>query len=152
MPQGTGYLREFDAVNFANIPLRVMALVLCGAQSAVEIILMMNLYRWTLFVGPCLALVGNIQLQGAAVQPTQLQAVVDPAHTSQVEYQLVTPDGRTIPFTSMPAVVNGNVIIHMETIIHNVDNSIHARDISGTGIVLGQHSTTTVTQGGQPTA
>jgi hypothetical protein len=153
MPQGQTYIREFDAMNAFGFRLRVMALVMIGPQSAVEVVVMMNLFRWTAFVGPCLSFLGQIQLQGAgqpsdqqvAQQSSQLQAVVDPNHENQIEYQLVTPGHAPVALTSLPTIVGGTVII-------NVDNSIKTGNINGTGIALGQHSTATVTQDNAATA
>ena len=139
LPQGQGVLREFDAKNFAGMPLRVMVLLIRGPFSAVEVVVAMNLYRWTEFVGPCLAFVGQISLQGVPRQPTQLQAVLDQNHTNQIEYQLVTPNHAPVPLTALPTMVGGTVIIHVDTLIQT-------GNINGTGIAIGTHSTATVTQ------
>lgn len=140
MPQGVTHIREFDAVTMRGFPVRVMVLVIQGQQAAVEVVVMLNLYRWAEFIAPSLNLVSAITLAGAAPTPTQLQAVVDNAHRDQVEYRLVGPDNSSVPLTAMP-VVYGNV-----TII-NMDNSIKTGNINGTGIVVGEHSTATVTTG-----
>jgi hypothetical protein len=138
MPQGQTSIREFDAMNPLGLPLRVMVLVMVGPQSAVEVVVMMNLYRWMEFVGPCLAFVGQINLQGMPPQqPAHLQAVVDQNQKDQIEYQLVSPDHAPIPLTAFPTSVAGTVIIHVDTLIQT-------GNINGTGIAVGPHSTATV--------
>lgn len=139
MPQGQTSIREFDAMNFRGMPLRVMVLVMCGPQSAVEVVVMMNLYRWTEFVAPCLAFVAQISLQGVPQQPAQLKAVVDQNRTDQIEYQLVSPNHAPVPLTALPTSVGGTVIIHVDTLIQT-------GDINGTGIAVGTHSTAAVKQ------
>lgn len=140
MPQGATHIREFDAVTLRGFPVRVIVMVIQGHIAAVEVVIMLNLYRWAEFVAPSLNLVSAITLAGATAVPTQLQAVFDNAHTNQVEYRLVGADHQSVPITKLP-VVYGNV-----TII-NVDNSIKTGNINGTGIVVGEHSTATVTAG-----
>jgi hypothetical protein len=137
MPQGLTHIREFDAVNFAGIPLRVMVLVMIGAQSAVEVLVVMNLYRWTEFVAPCLDFVGRISLGGVPQAAPQLRAVVDENHKGQIEYQLVSPNQQPIPLTALPTNVGGTTIIHVDTLIQT-------GDINGTGIAVGTHSTAVV--------
>jgi hypothetical protein len=144
MPQGQTSIREFDAMNPLGMQLRVMVLVMRGPQSAVEVVVMMNLYRWTEFVGPCLQFVGQINLQGVPPQqPAQLQAVVDQNQKGQIEYQLVSPDHTPIPLTALPTCVGGTVIIHVDTLIQT-------GNINGTGIAVGTHSTATVKQDAAP--
>jgi len=144
MPQGQTTIREFDAMNPLGMQLRVMVLVMVGPQSAVEIVVMMNLYRWTEFVGPCLQFVGQIDLQGVSPQqPAQLQAVVDQNQKNQIEYQLVRPDHAPVPLTALPTCVGGTVIIHVDTLIQT-------GNINGTGIAVGTHSTATVKQDAAP--
>ena len=144
MPQGQTTIREFDAMNPLGMQLRVMVLVMVGPQSAVEIVVMMNLYRWTEFVGPCLQFVGQIDLQGVSPQqPAQLQAVVDQNQKNQIEYQLVSPDHAPVPLTALPTCVGGTVIIHVDTLIQT-------GNINGTGIAVGTHSTATVKQDAAP--
>jgi hypothetical protein len=139
MPQGQTSIREFDAMNPFGMQLRVMVLVMVGPQSAVEVVVMMNLYRWTEFVGPCLQFVGQINLQGMPQQqqPAQLQAVVDQNQKDQIEYQLVSPNHAPVPLTALPTCVAGTVIIHVDTLIQT-------GNINGTGIAVGTHSTATV--------
>jgi hypothetical protein len=144
MPQGQTTIREFDAMNPLGMQLRVMVLVMVGPQSAVEVVVMMNLYRWAEFVGPCLAFVGQINLQGGPPQqPAQLQAVVDQNQKDQIEYQLVSPDHAPVPLTALPTCVGGTVIIHVDTLIQT-------GNINGTGIAVGTHSTATVKQDAAP--
>jgi hypothetical protein len=144
MPQGQTAIREFDAMSFSGMPVRVMVLVIRGPQSAVEVVVMMNLYRWTEFVGPCLQFVGQVSLQGSLPQqPTQLQAVVDQNQKDQIEYQLVSPNHAPIPLTALPTSVGGTVIIHVDTLIQT-------GNINGTGIAIGAHSTATVDQDAAP--
>lgn len=138
MPQGLTHIREFDAINVRGIPVRVMVLVMVGPQSAVEVVVVMSLYRWMNFIAPCLDFVGHISLAGAPQTDTQLQAVVDENHTEQIEYQMIPQGGKPIPFTALPTSVNGTVIIHVDTLIQT-------GDINGTGIAVGAHSTAAVT-------
>ena len=139
MPQGQTSVREFDALNAWNMPLRVMVLVMRGPCSAVEVVMMMNLYRWTEFVGPFLTLVGQITLQGVPPQTAQIQAVVDQKQRDQVQYQLVTPNQPPVPMMNLPTNVGGVTIVNYGTMIST-------RDINGTGVALGEHSTATVQQ------
>lgn len=144
MPQGQTTIREFDAMSFSGMPVRVMVMVMRGPQSAVEVVVMMNLYRWTEFVGPCLQFVGQINLQGTLPQqPAQLRAVVDQNQKNQIEYQLVSPDHDPIPLTALPTAFGGTVIIHVDTLIQT-------GNINGTGIAIGTHSTATVNQDAPP--
>jgi hypothetical protein len=137
MPQGLTHIREFDAVNFAGVPVRVMVLVMIGAQSAVEVVVVMNLYRWAEFVAPCLDFVGRISLGGVPQAAPQLLAVVDQKRQDQIEYQLVGPNQAPIPLTALPTNVGGTTIIHVDTLIQT-------GDINGTGIAVGTHSTAVV--------
>ncbi|HEV3278742.1 MAG TPA: hypothetical protein VG860_18130 [Terriglobia bacterium] len=138
MPQGVAHTREFDAFTIFGIPVRVMAVVLQGAQAAVEVIVMMNLYRWVEFARPSFELVGNIWLQGSPPPNLQLQAVVDPNRTDQVQYQFLKLDQTAIPFSSLPTQVGAQIIIQHAEIIQ-------AGNINGTGIVLGSRNITTAT-------
>lgn len=137
LPQGTTHIREFDAVTIRDFPVRVMVLVIQGVQSAVEVMIMVNLYRWVEFISSCLEFVNRINLLGMPSSTGYLQAVIDKTRTDQIEYQLVNPDNTAIPLTALPTAY-GNV-----TII-NVDNSIRTGNIKGTGVVVGSHSTAKV--------
>lgn len=137
LPQGTTHIREFDAVTIRGLPVRVMVIVIQGAQSAVEVVIMVNLYRWVEFISSCLEFVNRINLLGMPSSTGYLQAVIDRTRTDQIEYQLVNPDNTAIPLTALPTAY-GNV-----TII-NVDNSIKTGNIRGTGVVVGSHSTAKV--------
>ncbi len=139
MPQGQTSIREFDAVNVRGMPVRVMVLVMVGPQSAVEVVVMMSLYRWTEFVAPCLAFLGLISLQGVPAPATQVQAVVDENRKDQIQYQLVSPNHAPVPITALPTSVGGTVIIHVDTLIQT-------GNINGTGIAVGNHSVATVQQ------
>jgi hypothetical protein len=140
MPQGVAHIREFDALTVFGFPVRVMAIVLQGMQATVEVIVMMNLYRWVEFAGPSFELVGSIWLQGSPPPNLQLQAVVDPNRTDQIQYQFVKPDHTAIPLSSLPTQVGTQIIIQHAEIIQT-------GDINGTGIVLGSHNTTTASSG-----
>ncbi len=137
LPQGLAHIREFDALNYMGIPLRVMVWVIIGAQSAVEVLVMMSLCRWTAFVAPCLDFVGRVNLSGVPQAAPQLRALVDEHRKDQIEYQLVGPDHEPIPLTALPTSVGGTVIIHVDTLIQT-------GNINGTGIAVGAHSTATV--------
>lgn len=137
LPQGLTHIREFDAVNLFGFPLRIMELIIIGAQSAVEVFVLLNLYRWTEFVAPCLDFVGRISLGGVPQAAPQLLAVLDQNHRDQIEYQLVGPNHEPIPLTALPTNVGGTIII-------NIRELIQTGDISGTGIAIGNHSTAIV--------
>jgi len=137
MPQGLTHIREFDAVNFVGVPLRVMVFVMISPQAAVEVIVLLNLYRWTAFVASCLDFVGRISLGGVPQAAPQLLAVVDETRKDQIEYQFVGPNQQPIPVTALPTNVGGTMII-------NVGTLIQTGDINGTGIAVGTHSTATV--------
>lgn len=130
----TAHIREFDAITFLGFPVRVMSVVMLSlAFSAVEVTIMIGLYRWAEFVGSCLEFVGGITLSGMKPSRTVVQAVVDTNNKDEVEYHLIQPDGTDSPITSMPAKVGNTVIV-------NIDRSIKVGNISGTGIVVGNHS------------
>lgn len=138
MPQGQAHIREFEAITNRGYPARVMALAIQGTSAAVEVIIMINLYRWVEFIAPCLEFIGRINLSGATAASGQVRAVVDKNHPDQIEYQLVNSDNTVTPITALPTAV-GNI-----TII-NIDNSIKTGNINGTGVVVGNHSTAKVT-------
>lgn len=140
LPGGITHIREFDAVSFSTQPVRAMVLAIVGPQATVKVLVVLNLYRWAEFIGPCLQLVSSISLSGTPSLPAHLQAVVDEWHRDQVEFRVVTQNNQAFPLTTLPTVY-GNV-----TII-NIDESIKAGNVNGTGIVIGRHSTTTVTKG-----
>lgn len=140
MPQGVTHIREFDAMNFAGIPVRVMVWVMQGTRSAVEIVVGLSLYRWMEFVAPCLDFVARIRLDGATQSAPQLRAVVDYNRKDQIEYQLMRSNQEPIALTSLPTSVGGTTIIHVDTLIQT-------GDINGTGIAVGTHSTAAVRTG-----
>lgn len=131
--EGMAHMRDFDAVTQRNYPARVMAIVLQGKLGAVEIMVMVNLYRWVEFIGSCLEFVGGINLSGTAPVPSSVQAVIDKNHKDQIEYQILNTNNTTTPFTSMPTQVGNTIIV-------NIDNSIKVGNINGTGVVVGNHS------------
>jgi len=140
MPQGLTHIREFEGVNMVGYPVRVMEIVMQGPQSSVEVLVLMNLYRWMEFAAPCLDFVGRISLGGVQQAAPQLRAVVDEKNKDQIEYQLVRPGQQPIPLTALPTNVGGTTIIHVDTLIQT-------GNINGTGIAVGTHSTATVKQG-----
>lgn len=141
-PQGKGHIREFEGVTMMGFPVRVMEVVIEGAQAAVELLVMMNLFRWAEFAGPCFALIAQLTLVGSAAPAAQVQAVVDEQRQDQVEYQMVTAGGETVPLAALPTSVQGNVVINIGTVIKT-------GDINGTGIAIGSHTVAKVeTQGG----
>jgi len=144
MPQGLTHIREFDAVAMTGFPVRVMVMVIQGPQSAVEVVIMMNLYRWMVFVAPCLDFVARIamagmQAPGPQSPPPQLQAVVDDKRKNQIEYRLITPNGQPVALTALPTNVGGTTVIHIDTLIQT-------GNINGTGIAVGTHSMAAVTR------
>lgn len=137
MAQGLAHIREFDAVTIHQFPVRVMCIVLQGTEAAVMLLLMMNLYRWLEFIGPCLNFVASITLEGGPPATGQVQAVIDEEHDDQVEFQIVNPDQTLTPITALPTSVGNQIII-------NIDNSVRTGNINGTGVVVGHHSTAKV--------
>src|SRR3989442_1861773 len=60
LPQGAGHIREFEGVTVMGFPVRVLEIVIVGEQAAVEMLVMMNLFRWTEFAAPCLGLITQL--------------------------------------------------------------------------------------------
>jgi hypothetical protein len=114
-----------------------MVIVIEGAQAAVEIVVMMNLYRWTEFAAPCLSIVGQVTLAGTAPAATQVQAVVDEQRQDQIEYQMVSPGRPPVPLTALPTNVGGTTVINIGTLVET-------GDINGTGIAIGSHTVSKV--------
>ena len=135
-PQGNGHIREFEGITMTGFPVRVMEIVIEGPQAAVELLVMMNLFRWTEFAAPCLSLVTQLTLAGAPAPQAQLQAVVDDQRQDQVEYQIVTKD-QTMPLTALPTNVQGTTVINYGTIVET-------GNINGTGIAIGSHTVSKV--------
>jgi hypothetical protein len=136
-PQGTGHIREFEGLTMMGFPVRVMEIVIVGGQAAVELLVMMNLLRWTEFAGPCLSLVTQLTLAGAPAPQGQLQALVDEQRQDQVEYRIVAPGQQPVPLTALPTSVQGVTVINYGTIIET-------GDINGTGIAIGEHAVSKV--------
>jgi hypothetical protein len=136
-PQGKGHIREFEGITMMGFPVRVMEVVIEGGQAAVELLVMMNLYRWTEFAAPCLSLIAQLTLAGSATTQAQVQAVVDEQRQDQVEYQMVTPGRQPVPLTALPTNVGGTTIIHIDTLVET-------GDINGTGIAIGSHTVSKV--------
>jgi hypothetical protein len=132
-PQGTGHIREFEGLTMMGFPVRVMVIVIVGQQAAVELVVMMNLFRWTEFAAPCLSLVTQLTLAGTFAPQAQLQAVVDEQRDDQIEYQMVTPGRPPVSLTALPTTVHGNVIVNIGTVVET-------GDINGTGIAIGEHT------------
>jgi hypothetical protein len=141
LPQGVGHIREFEGITIVGFPVRVMVIVIVGAQAAVEIVLMMNLFRWTEFAAPCLSIVGQVTLAGTASAPSQLQAVVDEQRQDQIEYQMVSPGQQPVSLTALPTSVGGTTVINIGTLVET-------GDINGTGIAIGSHTVSKVTSDG----
>ena len=131
--EGAAHIREFDAITICGFPARVMVVVIQGAVGAVEVVILVNLYRWVEFIGSCLEFVGGINLSGKAPSAGLVQAVIDKKNKDWIEYHLINPDRTTTPFTSMPTTIGNTIIV-------NVDNSIKVGNISGAGVVVGNHS------------
>lgn len=140
LAQATATMRDFDAVTIRGFPARVMVAVIQGSVGIVEVLVLVNLYRWVEFIGPCLQFIAGINLSGQTPSTGQIQAVIDRKRQDQVEYQLVNPDRTTTPLAVMPTVVENKIVI-------NIDNSIKTGDINGTGIVVGEHSSANVKSG-----
>jgi hypothetical protein len=137
LPQGLGHIREFEGLAIAGFPVRVMEIVIVGQQAAVELVIMMNLFRWMEFVGPCLSLITALTLAGAAPVPARLEALMDQNRRDQVEYQMVTPGQQPVPLTALPTSVQGVTVVNYGTIIET-------GNINGTGIAIGPHSVSKV--------
>jgi hypothetical protein len=136
-PQGNGHIREFEGITMMGFPVRVMEIVIEGPQAAVELLIMMNLMRWTEFVTPCLSLIAQLTLAGSPAPQGQVQAVFDEQRQDQIEYQMVSPGQQPVPLTALPTIVGGNPIIHIDTLIAT-------GDINGTGIAIGSHTVSKV--------
>jgi hypothetical protein len=136
-PQGKGHIREFEGITMMGFPVRVMEVVIEGPQAAVELLVMMNLYRWMEFAAPCLSLIAQLTLSGSVVPQGQVQAVVDEQREDQVELQMVTPGHEPVPLTALPTNVQGTVVVNIGTIIKT-------GDINGTGIAIGSHTVSKV--------
>jgi hypothetical protein len=136
-PQGKGHIREFEGITMTNFPVRVMEVVIEGPQAAVELLVMMNLYRWMEFAAPCLSLIAQLTLAGSAAPQGQVQALVDEQRSDQVELQMVTPGHQPVPLTALPTNVQGTVVVNIGTIVET-------GDINGTGIAIGEHTVSKV--------
>jgi hypothetical protein len=132
-PQGSGHIREFEGITMMNFPVRVMEVVIEGPQAAVELLVMMNLLRWTEFAAPCLSLIAQLTLAGSAPSQAQVQAVMDEDRQDQVEYQIISPGQQPVPLTALPTSVKGVTVINYGTIVET-------GDINGTGIAIGSHT------------
>lgn len=137
LPQGVGHVLEFDALTFMGLPVRVLEIVIVGQQAAVELVIMMNLFRWTEFAAPCLSLIGRVTLAGAPPPVASVQAVVDRNRQDQVEFRMVTGDQRSVPLTALPTTVQGTTVINFGTIVET-------GNINGTGIAIGSHTVSKV--------
>ena len=136
-PQGKGHIREFEGITMMGFPVRVMEVVIEGAQAAVELLVLMNLYRWNEFAAPCLSLIAQLTLMGSAAPQAQVQAVFDEQRQDQIEYQMVSPGQQPVPLTALPTNVGGTTIIHIGTLVET-------GDINGTGIAIGSHTVSKV--------
>jgi hypothetical protein len=132
-PQGNGHVREFEGITMMGFPVRVIEVVIEGPQAGVELLVMMNLYRWTEFAGPCLSLIAQLTLAGAPAPQAEVQAVVDEQRDDQIELQMVVAGGQPVPLTALPTSVQGNVVVNIGTVIKT-------GDINGTGIAIGSHT------------
>jgi hypothetical protein len=132
-PQGTGHIREFEGITMMGFPVRVTEVVIEGGQAAVELLMMMNLYRWMEFAAPCFSLIAQLTLVGSAPPQGEVQALVDEERDDQVELQMVVAGGKPVPLTALPTTVQGNVVVNIGTIIKT-------GDINGTGIAIGSHT------------
>ena len=133
MAQGPSHIREFDAMNYLGIPLRVMVVIMTSQQAAVEVLVAITLYNWAQYTAPCMDFLSRINLAGVQQPPQQVVAVVDKERKDQVEYRLVGPNGEPVTLTALPTNVGGTTII-------NVDTLIQTGNINGTGIAVGSHS------------
>jgi hypothetical protein len=136
-PQGKGHIREFEGITMTGFPVRVMEVVIEGGQAAVELLVMMNLYRWAEFAAPCLSLIAQLTLAGSAAPQGQVQAVFDEQRQDQIEYQMISPGQQPVPLTALPTTVGGTTIIHIDTLVET-------GDINGTGIAIGSHTVSKV--------
>jgi hypothetical protein len=129
----TLYLRDLEGYNLVGTHLRLTHYIVQGRSAGVEGFILIGLAVWPKYVGSCLQLIGGIDVSGGAVGPATLQAVVDRARPDQIEYRFENRDGSTTALTTFPTVVHNHYVI-------NVDQSIKAGNISGTGVVVGHHS------------
>jgi hypothetical protein len=136
-PQGKGHIREFEGITMTGFPVRVMEVVIEGPQAAVELLVMMNLLRWTEFAAPCLSLIAQLTLAGSAPPQGEVQAVFDEQRQDQIEYQMITPGQPPVPLTALPTSVGGTTIIHIDTLVET-------GNINGTGIAIGSHTVSKV--------
>jgi hypothetical protein len=137
LPSGAAHIREFDGLSMPpmNQPIRFMVFAIQGMHSTVKVVIGINLYRWVEFIGPCLELVGGINLSGGQPIETKVLAVVDKNRDDQIEMNIVHPDNTRVPVSAFPTVVYGNVVVNVH------DSSTHVGGyIQGTGIAVGQHS------------
>ena len=132
-PQGRGHIREFEGITMMGFPVRVMEIVIEGGQAAVELLVMMNLYRWMEFAAPCLSLIAQLTLAGSPAPQGEVQAVVDEQRDDQVELRMVVAGGEEVPLTALPTRYQGNIIV-------NIGSIVKTGDINGTGIAIGSHT------------
>jgi len=129
----TIHLRELEGYNLVGTHLHLMHYIVQGRNAGTEGFILMGLVVWPKYLAPCLQLIGNIDVSGGIAGQATLEAVVDRSHPDQVEYRFRNQDGSNTPLTAMPTVVQNHYII-------NIDQSIKAGNISGTGVVVGHHS------------
>ena len=111
--EGIIHILEFEGITIRGFPVRVMVMEIEGSLAAVEVVVMVNLYRWIEFLGPCLEFVGGINLSGTKPMPGHVQALIDNENPEQIEYQLVNSDDTVSPLTAFPTYVENLQIINM---------------------------------------
>jgi hypothetical protein len=144
LAQGLTHIREFEGVLRNGFPVRDMELVMQGASAVVEINIMVNLFRWAEFMGPCLQVVAGIELAGATPTPApasspkeaSVRAVVDKNRPEQVEYQLVQ-SGVAAAIATLPTEVKGQPVV-------NIKQLVVTQSISGADVVFGDHRGTAI--------
>lgn len=131
-------LREFDALSLNGQPVRISAMLLRGAASALQCIVGIHLYRWVEFAGPTLQFVSGLQLAGAFSSAGEVRTVIDRQDLSRVEMQVVNADHTVAPIMSMPTAVGTTQIFHI-----HVDSvgDLRFGDVQGTNVQIGAHNT-----------
>ena len=127
------YLRDIEGINMVGTHLRLTSVIVAGAQSGVESYIFMGIAVWTKYIGSCLRLIAGIDVTNGKNGIPVLQAVIDKSNQGQIEYQFKNPDNTTTPLTSVPTIVHNHYVV-------NIDQSIKAGNINGTGVVVGHHS------------
>ena len=129
----TLYLRDLEGYNLVGTYARLTHYIVQGRNAGAEGFILIGLSVWPKYIASCLQLIGGIDVSGGVVGQSTLEAVIDRSRPDQVEYRFRNQGGSKTPLTVMPTVVENHYVI-------NIDQSIKAGNISGTGVVVGHHS------------